>query len=53
MMVGLCRDHNFMRFKFDGVCGSLREDKRDAFDKMMTALPASTPSTSAASRLAA
>jgi hypothetical protein len=24
MMVGLCRDHNFMLFKFDSVCGGLR-----------------------------
>ncbi len=36
MMVSLCRDHNFMLFKIDGVCGQLREEKRDAFAHMMT-----------------
>ena len=36
MMVSLCRDFNFMLFKIDGVCGQLREEKRDAFAHMMT-----------------
>ncbi|MCK5147976.1 hypothetical protein KAR48_14565 [bacterium] len=35
-MVALCRDHNFMLFKFDAVCGPLRPEKEGAFIKMMT-----------------
>jgi len=35
-MVSLCRDCNFVHFKFDGVCGPLREEKTDAFIRMMT-----------------
>jgi hypothetical protein len=34
-MVGLARDYEFELFKFDGVCGNLREHKQDAFVKMM------------------
>ncbi len=36
LMVGLAKDYEFELFKFDGVCGELREHKRDAFIKMMT-----------------
>ena len=36
MMVSLCRDYRFELFKFDAVCGDLRNDKQDAFIKMMT-----------------
>ncbi len=36
MMVGLCRDHKFMLFKFDGVCGGLRPEYQDAFCEQMT-----------------
>lgn len=36
MMVGLCRDHDFALFKFDSVCGPLREDKIPHFVDMMT-----------------
>jgi hypothetical protein len=36
MMVKLCRDYEFMLFKFDAVSGSLRPEKQDAFIKMMT-----------------
>jgi len=36
-MVSLCRDHHFMLFKFDAVCGALRPEKEDAFIRMMTA----------------
>lgn len=36
LMSGLCRDYNFALFKFDGVCGTLREEKQDAFVRMMT-----------------
>ena len=35
LMVGLCKDLNFMEFKFDTVCGALRADKRDVFHKMI------------------
>ncbi|MCP4724830.1 MAG: hypothetical protein GY863_07330 [bacterium] len=35
MMVKLCSDYEFMLFKFDAVSGSLREDKQDAFIRMM------------------
>ncbi|HEX8376263.1 MAG TPA: hypothetical protein VF602_00495 [Pedobacter sp.] len=36
LMVGLAKDFDFELFKFDGVCGELREHKQDAFVKMMT-----------------
>lgn len=35
LMVGLAKDYKFELFKFDGVCGNLREHKQDAFVKMM------------------
>ncbi len=35
MMVGLCRDHNFILFKFDSVCGELRKSKIKYFIEMM------------------
>lgn len=35
MMVKLCRDYEFMLFKFDAVSGTLRLEKQDAFIKMM------------------
>lgn len=31
MLVSMCRDFNFMLFKFDGVAGALPEDKQDIF----------------------
>jgi hypothetical protein len=36
MMVSLCRDYRFELFKFDAVCGDLRNNKQDAFIRMMT-----------------
>lgn len=36
MQVSLCRDFHFELFKMDGVCGQLRPEKYDAFDRMMT-----------------
>jgi hypothetical protein len=36
LMVGLAKDYEFELFKFDGVCGELREHKQEAFVKMMT-----------------
>lgn len=35
-MVSLCREHHFVLFKMDSVCGQLRPEKYDAFDRMMT-----------------
>jgi len=34
--VSLCRDYHFELFKMDAVCGQLRPEKFDAFDRMMT-----------------
>ncbi len=34
-MVSLCRDFEFALFKFDAVCGALREEKEDDFVNMM------------------
>lgn len=36
MMVSLARDYNFGLFKMDAVCGQLRPEKYDNFDRMMT-----------------
>jgi hypothetical protein len=36
MMVSLCRDYEFIIFKFDAVVGQLRPEKQDAFIRMMT-----------------
>lgn len=35
LMVSLCRDYHFGLFKMDGVCGTLRPEKREAFVNMM------------------
>lgn len=35
LIVSLCRDLGFMLFKFDTVCGNLREEKRGVFKKMI------------------
>ena len=35
MMVLLCRDYEWALFKFDAVCGGLREEKQDDFVDMM------------------
>jgi len=35
LMVSLCKDHGFMLFKFDTVCGNLRAEKRGIFKKMI------------------
>ena len=36
LMVSLCRDYRFELFKFDAVCGDLRNEKQEAFIRMMT-----------------
>ena len=43
MMVSLCRDYRFELFKFDAVCGNLRDNKQDAFIRMMTACRTYSP----------
>ena len=35
VMVGLCKNHGFMLFKFDTVCGILRKEKYGIFKKMI------------------
>jgi hypothetical protein len=35
LMAGLCRDYHLALFKFDRVCGDLREGKQDEFVRMM------------------
>jgi hypothetical protein len=34
-MAGLCKDHHFAHFKMDSCCGPLREEKQDAFVRMI------------------
>lgn len=34
-LTSLCRDHRFQLFKMDAVCGQLREEKQDAFIRLM------------------
>ncbi len=36
-MVSLCRDYHFELFKFDAMGGDLRDEKQEAFIRMMTA----------------
>jgi hypothetical protein len=36
MLVTLCKDYEFQLFKIDAVCGQLREEKQDAFARLMT-----------------
>jgi len=43
MMVSLCRDYEFIIFKFDAVVGQLRPEKQDAFARMMTECRQHTP----------
>ncbi|QTN31773.1 hypothetical protein HZ994_05345 [Akkermansiaceae bacterium] len=35
LLTSLCRDHNFHLFKMDAVCGQLRDEKQDAFIRLM------------------
>jgi hypothetical protein len=44
MMVSLAQDYNFSLFKMDAVCGPLRPEKYDAFDRMMTEIRKHNPS---------
>ncbi|NQU26628.1 MAG: hypothetical protein HQ567_35535 [Candidatus Nealsonbacteria bacterium] len=36
MLVKLCRDYDFHLFKVDAVCGQLRDEKQDAFVRLLT-----------------
>jgi hypothetical protein len=36
MLIGLCRAYGLQLFKFDAVCGQLRDDRRQAFMNAMT-----------------
>ncbi len=35
LLVGLCRDYHWALFKFDAVCGGLRKEKQEEFDKTL------------------
>ncbi|HEX3134873.1 MAG TPA: discoidin domain-containing protein [Planctomycetota bacterium] len=35
LLSGLCRDYHWALFKFDGVCGTLRPEKQNAFMRMI------------------
>ncbi len=37
MLVSLCRDHNFIAFKFDAVAGQLRPEKQESFRRAIEA----------------
>ena len=37
LLVSLCRDYGLQLYKFDAVCGQLRDEKQDAFAKAMAA----------------
>ncbi|MGZ5555770.1 MAG: hypothetical protein ACXW3H_08520 [Candidatus Aminicenantales bacterium] len=37
MLVSLCRDHDFIAFKFDAVAGQLRPEKQDVFRRAIEA----------------
>ena len=43
MLVSLCRDYNFVLFKFDKVCSDLRAEKIDAFIRMLEACRTYSP----------
>lgn len=42
-LTSLARDHQFELFKVDAVCGQLRPEKIDAFDRMMTSVRKHSP----------
>lgn len=37
MLVKLCKDYDFLLFKVDAVCGQLRDEKQDAFVRLLKA----------------
>lgn len=42
-LASLGKDHNFQLFKMDAVCGQLRDEKQDAFIRLMTEVRKHTP----------
>jgi hypothetical protein len=42
-LTSLARDHQFELFKVDAVCGQLRPEKIDAFDRLMTSVRQHSP----------
>jgi hypothetical protein len=42
-LTSLARDHDFELFKMDAVCGQLRPEKIDAFDRLMTSVRKHSP----------
>lgn len=42
-LTSMARDHNFELFKMDAVCGQLRPEKIDAFDRLMTSVRKHSP----------
>lgn len=42
-LTSLGKDHNFQLFKMDAVCGQLRDEKQDAFIRLMTEVRKHTP----------
>ncbi len=42
-LTSLARDHQFELFKMDAVCGQLRPEKIDAFDRLMTSVRKHSP----------
>ena len=43
LLAGLCRDHDFKLFKMDAVCGQLRDEKQEAFIRLMEACRKHSP----------
>lgn len=43
LLAGLCRDQNFKLFKMDAVCGQLRDEKQEAFIRLMQACRKHSP----------
>lgn len=42
-LASLAKDHNFQLFKMDAVCGQLRDEKQDAFIRLMTEVRKHSP----------
>jgi hypothetical protein len=42
-LASLCKEHNFQLFKMDAVCGQLRDNKQDAFIRLMTEVRKHSP----------
>lgn len=42
-LASLCKEHDFQLFKMDAVCGQLRDNKQDAFIRLMTEVRKHSP----------